>query len=124
MLHVSGRLHKLSFLRYECSLNPQASDRRRKRRRKSEQRGFRCADDHGAGERRYRIVDGGRHCHGARCLWLLHELVWAAERRGIWYHLLAIGLAVAVLVRGAGSFSMMACSARVWRGDKKEMSIS
>src|SRR6202035_3261473 len=23
MLHVSGRLHKLSFLRYECSLNPE-----------------------------------------------------------------------------------------------------
>src|SRR5271163_624345 len=37
MPHVSGRLHKLSFLRYECSLNSQASDRRRKRRRKSEQ---------------------------------------------------------------------------------------
>jgi PAS domain S-box-containing protein len=43
MLHASGRLHKLSFLRYECSLNPQASDRRRKRRRKSEQRGFRSS---------------------------------------------------------------------------------
>src|SRR5271169_4773767 len=25
-----------------------------------------------SGERRHRIVDGGRHCHGARSLWLLH----------------------------------------------------
>jgi PAS domain S-box-containing protein len=51
---------------------------------------------------------------------------WFGQQKGggFEYHLLAIGLAVAVLVRGAGSFSIDGLLSRSIAGGKKEMSIS
>jgi hypothetical protein len=51
---------------------------------------------------------------------------WFGQQKGegFEYQLLAIGLAVAVLDRGCRPSPLMASSARVWRGDNKETSMS
>jgi hypothetical protein len=44
--------------------------------------------------------------HGPRIEWILYELSWNQKGEGFEYHLLAIGLALVVILSGAGKWSI------------------
>jgi hypothetical protein len=77
------------------------------------------------------VVNGGENPSSAIALLMVGAVVtvhahfgfymkWFGQQKGegFEYHLLAIGLAAAVLVRVPGLSPLMACSARVWRGQE------
>lgn len=52
------------------------------------------------------MCDDGGGLSGSRALWFLHELDGKSAGEGFEYHLVAIGMAIVLLLKGGGAHSV------------------